>query len=168
MVRRVSSNLRVHAERNELVITRMFNAPRELVFKVYTDPNLVPLWWGPRKYTTRVEKMEVRPGGQWRFVQSDENGSEFAFHGEYLEIVPPERVVYTFVYEGDEQQSLIETVLFEESEGRTKMTAIDKFSSLEGLQNMLQEGMESGMNESFARLDELLKEVEKEPKKVHI
>ena len=77
----------------EIVMTRLFDAPRELVFKAYTDPAMVPHWWGQRGATTTVDKMDVRPGGAWRFVQRGPDGSEFAFNGEYREIVPPERLV---------------------------------------------------------------------------
>jgi len=75
----------------ELVMTRVFDAPRELVFKAYTDPKLIPHWWGPRKYETRVDKMEVRPGGVWRYIHRGADGQEDAFNGVYRENVPPER-----------------------------------------------------------------------------
>jgi uncharacterized protein YndB with AHSA1/START domain len=80
----------------EVLITRIFDAPRERVFKASTDPNLIPQWWGPKRYTTTVEKMDVKPGGVWRFIQSDKEGNKFAFNGVYREIEPPEREVYTF------------------------------------------------------------------------
>jgi uncharacterized protein YndB with AHSA1/START domain len=73
----------------EIVMTRVFDAPRELVFKAYTDPSLIPQWWGPRGFTTTVDQMDVRPGGVWRFVQRGPDGSEYAFNGVYREIAPP-------------------------------------------------------------------------------
>ena len=75
--------------KQEIVMTRMFDAPRELVFKACTDPNLVPRWWGPRSLSTTVDKMDVRPGGVWRFVQRDTSGNEFGFHGVYHAVSSP-------------------------------------------------------------------------------
>ncbi|MFZ3148040.1 MAG: SRPBCC domain-containing protein [Methanothrix sp.] len=79
----------------EVVITRIFGAPRELVFKASTDPDLIPLWWGPRRFATAVERMEVKTGGVWRFIQRDQDDNEYAFRGVYREIVPPVREVHT-------------------------------------------------------------------------
>src|SRR5574339_257992 len=84
----------------EVVLTRLFDAPRELVFRAHTDPELIPQWWGLRSNTTIVEELELRPGGAWRFVQRDAKGNEFAFHGEYREVMAPERLVNTFEFEG--------------------------------------------------------------------
>src|SRR5579859_6445445 len=82
--------------KQEVVITREFEAPRELVFKAFTDPKLIPQWWGPRYLSTRVDKMDLRPGGQWRFINQDAEGKEYAFHGVYHEVRAPERVIDTF------------------------------------------------------------------------
>src|SRR5574340_907548 len=79
--------------KQEILITREFNAPRELVFKVCMDPKLLPEWWGPRYLTTEVDKMDVRPGGQWRFINRDVEGNAYAFHGVYHEICAPERII---------------------------------------------------------------------------
>src|SRR6266567_1786426 len=84
----------------ELVMTRVFNAPRELVFQAHLDPQQVEQWWGPRAYITRVDKLEARPGGAWRFINRRADGSEEAFRGEFREIVPPERITWTFEWEG--------------------------------------------------------------------
>ena len=83
----------------EILITREFDAPRDLVFKAMTDPALMPRWWGPRRYKTVVDTMDVRPGGKWRMRNIAADGGEHAFRGEYREVVPPERVVWTFEYE---------------------------------------------------------------------
>src|ERR1700737_4723679 len=83
----------------EIVITREFDAPRELVFKAMTDPDLIPRWWGPRGQTTTVDKMDVRPGGTWRFVMGAADGMKSGFRGEYREVVAPERIVQTFEWE---------------------------------------------------------------------
>jgi uncharacterized protein YndB with AHSA1/START domain len=126
------------------------------VFKVLTDPNAVPQWWGPRILTTTVEKMDVRPGGIWRFVQRDPDGNEYAFHGEYREIVPPERTVSTFEFEGMPGHVVIETMTLEEHDGKTTLTETSLFESMEDRDGMLNSGMEAGASEGMDRLAELL------------
>ena len=140
----------------EIVMERVFNAPPELVFKAHTDPNLIAKWWGPRKYTTTVDKLELRVGGVWRFVQRDAEGNEYAFNGVYRGIVPPERLSYTFEFEGMPGHVLVETVTFEEQNGKTKVTVTGLYQSVEDRDGMLQSGMEEGANESYERLTELL------------
>lgn len=140
----------------ELEITREFDAPREIVFKAMTDPALVAKWWGPRRYQTVVDTMEVRPGGKWRMRNIAADGGEHAFRGEYREVTPPERVVWTFEYEPLAGHVSVETMTLTERNGRTLLTVHDVFSSKEDLDGMLQSGMESGASESYDRLDELL------------
>jgi len=140
----------------EIVSERVFDAPRELVFKTYTDPELVAEWWGLRSTTTIVDKMEVRAGGGWRFVQRNEDGTETAFRGTYREVTPPERIVQTFEWEGMPGHVLVETVTFEDLGERTKMVNTSLFHTTEERDGMLEAGMESGMNESLQLLDELL------------
>src|SRR5216110_524177 len=108
----------VRTSERELVTTYIFDAPSELVWKAWTDPKLIPRWWGPRRYTTTVEKMEVRPGGTWRFIQRDAEGNVYGFHGEYKEVVPPKRIVDTFEYEGMPGHVLVESATFEEIDAR--------------------------------------------------
>jgi uncharacterized protein YndB with AHSA1/START domain len=141
----------------EVVITRIFDAPRELVFRASTDPGLIPLWWGPKRYTTTVERMDVLPGGVWRFIQHDQDGNAYAFHGVYREIVPPKREVHTFEFEGMPGHVILETSIFEEFEGKTKLTVTDLFQSLEDRDGMFKTGMKEGATESMDRLEELLK-----------
>ena len=140
----------------EIVLTRVFDAPRDLVFRAYTDPKAIPQWWGPRNLTTRVDKMDVRPGGAWRFVQRDADGNEFAFNGVYREITPPERVVSTFEFEGMPGHIAVETMTLEEHDGRTTLTTTSVFASVEDRDGMLQSGMESGAAETMDRLAELV------------
>ena len=140
----------------EIGMTRVFDAPRELVYQAYTDPNHVPHWWGPRRMTTTVNTMDVRPGGAWRVVQRDPEGNEYGFRGEYREVVPPERLVYTFEFEGMPGHILVETVTFEEQDGKTTRTSTALFDSVEDRDGMLESGMESGAIESWDRLEELL------------
>ncbi len=141
----------------EILITRVLDAPRKRVFRAYTDPEAIPDWWGPRGYETRVEAMDVRPGGRWRFVQHDPEGREHGFHGEYREVVPPKRLVETFEYEGTPGHLVVESIDFDELRGgRTKVTVRAVYASKDDRDGMIQAGMESGMREGFERLEELL------------
>jgi uncharacterized protein YndB with AHSA1/START domain len=140
----------------EFVMTRTFNAPRKLVFKAYTDPEAVPQWWGPRDLVTVVDKMDVRIGGTWRYIQRASNGNEYAFNGTYKEIIPPSKVVSTFEFEGMPGHIVTDTVTFEEHKGQTTITVLSLFQSKEDLDGMLQSGMEGGANESYERFEELL------------
>jgi uncharacterized protein YndB with AHSA1/START domain len=140
----------------EFVMTRVFDAPRELVFRVYTDPETMPQWWGPRYLTTVVEKMDVRPGGLWRCIQRGPDGKEYAFHGEYKEVVSPSKIVSTFEFEGMPGHVVVDTVTFEVVGKKTKVTATSVFLSAEDLDGMIESGMEGGANESWDRLEEVL------------
>jgi len=149
----------------DIVVTREFEAPRELVFKVLTDPTLIPQWWGPRQYTTTVDKMDVRPGGRWRFVQQDGSGNEYAFHGVYHAVVPPERIVQTFEFEGATDHVAMETLTLEEVGGRTRMTVTSVFQTVADRDAMWASGMESGAREAYDRLEELLQTLKTGPVK---
>ncbi len=139
----------------EILITREFDAPRDVVFKAMTDPALIPQWWGPRKYETIVDKMDVRPGGAWRFINRGD-GEEFAFRGEYREITAPERIVQTFEFEPLAGHISIDTAVFTEQNGRTLMTNHTRFASKEDRDGMIERGMESGLRETHDRFAELL------------
>lgn len=145
----------------EIVITRVFDAPRELIFKTITDPALIPRWWGPRDHTTRVDTMDVRPGGQWRFVSTDAGGNEYAFRGEYREITPPEQIVQTFEFEGFPGHISVETMRLVEHDGKTTVSTTALFDTVEERDGMLQSGMEAGATESWDQLAELLAELQK-------
>ena len=140
----------------EIRIERVFEASRDRVFAVYTDPELIPEWWGLRDSTTIVDKMDVRPGGDWRFVSRDADGNETAFRGSYREISPPERIVQTFEWEGMPGYVSLETATFEDLGDRTKVVTTTLFYTTEERDGMLGSGMEYGVNETYARLDELL------------
>ena len=140
----------------EIRIEREFDAPRDRVFAVYTDPEMIPEWWGPHGTTTIVDKMDVRPGGSWRFVGRGADGSETAFRGTYREITPPERIVQTFEWEGMPGYVSVETATFEDLGDRTRVTTTSIFHTAEERDGMLASGMEGGLNETYARLDELL------------
>lgn len=152
------TTFKVTAEPNkhEIVITREFNAPRELVFRALTDPALVPQWWGPANMTTQIDAMDVRMGGLWRYVQQDNEGNEYAFRGVYHEIAAPERVVYTFEWEGMQGHILLETLTLTEQNGKTLITDSSVFQSVADRDGMLQSGMEEGAAASWDRLEALL------------
>ncbi len=137
----------------ELMITHVFDAPREMVWKAMTDPAAIPLWWGPRQYETTVDKMDVRPGGGYRFVQHDAEGTEHAFRGEYREVTAPERLVQTFEYEAMAGHISVETATLEEIGGKTTITIVSRFDSVEDRDGMINSGMEGGMRETYERLD---------------
>jgi uncharacterized protein YndB with AHSA1/START domain len=149
----------------EIVITRIFDAPRELVFRTMLDPALVPRWWGPARLKTKVEKMDVRPGGAWRYIQWEPDGTEYGFHGEYREIVPPEKAVQTFEFEGMPGHVSVDTATYEDTgDGRTKFTAASRFDTKEDRDGMLGSGMEEGVSETYDRLEALLAERQKAKK----
>jgi len=150
------TNIIVEPGKQEIVMTRIFDAPRERLFKAYTNPDGIPQWWGPRYLTTTVDKMEVKQGGLWRFVQVDPDGNEHGFHGVYHDIVSPERIVQTFEYEGAPGHVLLETVTFDEQDGKTKLTTQSVFQSVEARDGMVQSGMEEGAVELMDRLAELV------------
>ncbi len=148
--------------KQEILITREFDAPRELVFKAFTDPNLLPQWWGPRYLSTIVDKMDVRPGGQWRFINRDAEGNEFAFHGVYHQVLAPERIIDTFEFEGlpETGHVTLETLKLEELPGgRTRFTSQSVFQSVADRDGALQSGMQEGINDTYDRLAELLKKM---------
>lgn len=140
----------------EITLTRVFAAPRARVFAVLTDPALIPHWWGPRRMTTEVDQMDVRPGGTWRFINRDTDGTEYAFHGVYQEIVAPERVVQTFEWEGLPGHVSVETMTLEEQDGQTTLPTTSRFDTTEDRDGMLHSGMEDGARETWERLSELL------------
>jgi uncharacterized protein YndB with AHSA1/START domain len=129
--------------RNELEIRieRVFDAPRDHVFAVWTDPKLIPEWWG---HATVVEEMNVRAGGRWRFRTA--NG---VVEGEYREVVPPERLVQTF-------QNHLQTLEFENVDGRTKLTQTMRFETTEQRDMTMQYGVEAGAEAGFERVDAVL------------
>ena len=140
----------------EIRMVREFDAPRELVFNAFLDPDLIPRWWGPRNTTTVVDKLEARPGGKWRFINTGTDGTDHAFNGEFREITPHSRLVQTFEYEPWAGQISVETATFEEKDGKTIVDSISTFDTKEARDGMLNSGMESGAAETYDRLEELL------------
>jgi uncharacterized protein YndB with AHSA1/START domain len=140
----------------EIRLEREFGAPRERVFAVMTDPALISEWWGPRGTTTEVDQMDVRPGGAWRYVVRNADGSETAFRGVYREIASPERIVQTFEWEGMPGHISIDTAVLEDLGERTRLVTTSLFHTTEERDGMLSSGMEGGAGETYARLEELL------------
>jgi uncharacterized protein YndB with AHSA1/START domain len=137
-------------------MTRWFDAPPTLVFSAHTQLDYLRQWWGPRSATLSVCEADVRIGGAWRFVCREGDGFEHGFHGEYKAVSPPDTLSYTFEYEGMPGHVCLETLTFEEHDGRTLLTDTTAFDSREDRDGMLATGMEEGANESMDRLDELL------------
>jgi uncharacterized protein YndB with AHSA1/START domain len=148
--------------KQELFITREFDAPRELVFKAHTDPELYSQWLGPRGLTTTFEVFEPVSGGKYRFIQKDKEGNEYAFRGVSHEVAAPERIIGTFEFEGlpETGHVTLETTRFESLPGnRTRITTQSVFQSVADRDGMIQSGMEGGVNEGYERLDELLETI---------
>ena len=142
----------------EIVLTRRFNAPRELVFQAHSSCEHMTKWWGPRRYEIASCELDFRPGGKWRIVHRgvQGGGEEHGFRGEFREIVPPQRIVWTFEWEGMPGHISVETLTLVEEDGVTTLTARAEYGSLEDRDGMLRSGMEEGARETYERLEEYL------------
>jgi uncharacterized protein YndB with AHSA1/START domain len=139
----------------QILITREFNAPPHLVYQAYTTPDLVKRWWsGHRGSVTSVE-IDLRVGGSWRYVMTANEGFEVAFHGEYREIVPDERLVSTEVFEGMPDAEALDTLTLTEVDGRTRMEILVEHAKKEGRDAHIQSGMEEGMQEAMDALEQV-------------
>ena len=139
----------------QIVITRQFDAPRHLVYRAWTTPELIRRWWaGDRGKVTSAE-VDLRPGGRWRYVMTANGGFEVAFHGEYREIVPDQRIVSTEVFEGMPDAAAVSTATFAEQDGCTTLTILVEHTSQEHRDMHLNSGMEEGMNESLDHLEQV-------------
>lgn len=159
MIKKNKTTIIAKSGKQELFIIREFNAPRELVFKAHTDPELYKQWVGPRIFEMTIETFEAKNGGSWRYISKDADGNAYAFRGVYHEVVFPERIIGTFEFEGLPEKGHVEfnTARFEELPGgRTKLTIQAVYQSVADRDGMMQSGMEGGLNEGFERLDELL------------
>ncbi|MCD6068072.1 MAG: hypothetical protein K0S33_2898 [Bacteroidetes bacterium] len=147
--------------KQEVFVTREFDAPRELVFKAFTDAKLIARWLGPRELKMKIEKFEPKNGGSYRYIHSDEAGNSFAFSGVIHEVTFPERIIQTFEFEGLPERGhvVLETARFEAlPNGRTKFTNQSVFQSVADRDGMVQSGMERGVKDSYERLDELFEQ----------
>jgi uncharacterized protein YndB with AHSA1/START domain len=143
----------------ELTITRIFDAPRELVFAMWTDPKHLVRWWGPEGFTSPVCEVDARPGGALRIVMRAPDGTEHPMKGVFREVVRPERLVFTNMPVGSKDEPLADgltTVTFDESNGRTTLTLHTRAAALVPLANRMLEGMSAGWNQSIDRLAALV------------
>ena len=139
----------------QILITREFDAPRHLVFRAYTEPDLVSRWWPGRRGEMQVCEIDLRPGGAWHFVWRKSDGTEMAMRGVYQEIVSPERLVSTESWGGDWPETL-NTLLLSEQDGRTTITSRVLYVSKEARDAALKTGMQDGMSQTYDRLAEYL------------
>jgi uncharacterized protein YndB with AHSA1/START domain len=149
----------VEPGKQELTIIREFDAPRELVFRAYTEADLYARWVGPRGYEMVLEKFEPWEGGSWRYIHRDLQGNEYAFQGVNHEVKAPERIVGTFEFMGMPERGhvTLETAIFEALPGnRTRVVGQSVFRSVADRDGMVQSGMEHGVIDSMERLDEVL------------
>jgi uncharacterized protein YndB with AHSA1/START domain len=142
----------------EIVMTRLIDAPRELVFEAHSSCEHMSHWWGPRRYEFASCEMDFRPGGKWRIVHRgpEGEGGDQGFRGEYREIVRPERIVWTFEWEGMPGHVSVGTLSLEEQDGKTLLTSTSVFDTVQDRDGMLSSGMEEGAAETMDRLDEYL------------
>lgn len=147
---------------HEIRMTRLFDAPRRLVFEAMTKPEHVKRWWGQlgEGYSVPVCEIDLRPGGAWRFVNRHPHG-EVAFYGEYREITPPSRLVFTEIFEQYPDTVSVVTTVFTEEGSKTRMTATVRYPSLEVRDIVLASGMEKGAALSYDRLDDLVRELQR-------
>ena len=141
------------APKAELVLTRTFNAPRELVFKVWTDPKHLAQWWGPHGFTTKIREMDVRPGGAWRYAMRGPDGNDYPFDGVYLDVKEPERLVFDGTIHGSSEQRVWTEVTFADREGKTEVTVrqLYLFES-----EITRTGARIGWTQQLDRLEEFL------------
>jgi uncharacterized protein YndB with AHSA1/START domain len=139
----------------QILITREFDAPKHLVYKAWTTPELVKRWWHANRGEMTIAEIDLRVGGAWRYVMVANGGFEVAFHGEYREIVPNERIVSTEVYEGMPEAEAVDTLTFTEVDGRTILTVLVQHTSKEHRDAHINSGMEAGMQEALDLLEQV-------------
>jgi uncharacterized protein YndB with AHSA1/START domain len=142
----------------DLYYERTFAASREQVWSAMTDPAKIPMWWGPNGTTAEVVEMDVRPGGTWRYISHSPGRDDVEFYGEYLEVDPPQRLRWTFMFdiEGLGPQGGPETFLLDEVDGGTRVTSIGHMGSPEAIEMALATGMSQGAVETWDRLERIL------------
>jgi uncharacterized protein YndB with AHSA1/START domain len=139
----------------QILITREFDAPKHLVYKAYTTPELIKRWWGGDHGKVTLAEVDLRVGGRWRYVMTANEGFEVAFHGEFREIVPNERIVSTEIFEGMPEGEAVSTVTLDEEHGRTMLTNLSEYPSKEIRDAVINSGMEGGMQESMDDLEQV-------------
>jgi uncharacterized protein YndB with AHSA1/START domain len=139
----------------QILITREFDAPKHLVYKAWTTPELVKRWWNAKRGEVTVADIDLRVGGTWRWVMVTGDGVEVAFHGEYRELVPNEKIVTTEVYEGMPDAAALNTLTLTEKDGRTSMTLLVDHASREHRDGHVDSGMEAGMQDALDLLEQV-------------
>jgi uncharacterized protein YndB with AHSA1/START domain len=139
----------------QILITREFDAPKHLVYRAWTTPELVKRWWSANRGEVTSIEIDLRVGGTWRYVMVADGGFEVAFHGEYREIVPDERIVSTEIYEGMPEGEALDTVTFTEAGGRTTLTILVQHTSREHRDAHIESGMEDGMQDAMDLLEQV-------------
>jgi uncharacterized protein YndB with AHSA1/START domain len=140
----------------QILITREFDAPRELVWRAWTTPELIKRWWNAKRGEVTVAEVDLRVGGAWRYVMTtDEGGHEVGFHGTYREVVPTERIVSTEVFEGMPDAHSVNTLTLTEDGGRTTMTVLVEHQNREGRDAQIESGMEAGLQDALDLLEEV-------------
>jgi uncharacterized protein YndB with AHSA1/START domain len=139
----------------QILITREFDAPKHLVYKAWTTPELVERWWSGQRGKVTLAEIDLRVGGMWRYVMEADGGFEVGFHGEFREIVPNERIVSTEVYEGFPDGEALNTLTLTEENGRTTLSVLVQHSSKEHRDAHINSGMEAGMQESMDLLEQV-------------
>ena len=137
-------------------VSREFDAPRDLLFRAFTDPDLLVQWLGPRKYEMVIDTYDVRAGGTWRYLHRDDDGNEYGFHGVFHGDPSPDGMVQTFEFEGAPGHVSLDKLVLEERDGRTVVRTHSVYQSVEARDAMVESGMAEGMNDGFDRLDDLL------------
>jgi len=138
----------------QVQIRREFGAPRHLVYRAWTTPELIKRWWSGDRGEVTIAEVDLRPGGTWRYVMTANGGFEVAFHGEYREIVPGERIVSTEIFEGMPDAEAVVTATFAEKDGRTTLTLLVQHASREQRDAHINSGMEDGMQEAMDHLEQ--------------
>lgn len=141
---------------HQITVERDFDAPLELVYRAWTDPDLLVQWLGPRQYTMTIDRWDLRDGGSYRYIHRGDEGQEFAFRGVFHGDPSPDQLVQTFEFEGYPGHVSLDTLTLEERDGRTIALVSSIFQSVADRDGMIASGMEGGMNDGFDRLDELL------------
>jgi uncharacterized protein YndB with AHSA1/START domain len=139
----------------QILITREFNAPKHLVFKAWTTPELIKRWWAGDRGEVTIAEVDLRAGGSWRYVMTANGGFEVAFHGEYREVVPDEHIVSTEVFEGMPDAEAVSTATFTEKDGRTTVTLLVQHTSKEHRDMHINSGMEDGLQEALDYLEQV-------------
>ncbi len=149
------TTLIIEPGKQEVVASRYFDAPIEKVFSAHIDPEAIKFWWGPAYLESTIDEFDPTPGGKWKISQREPSGERYGFHGVYHS-VEPSQIVRTFEYEGVPGHVLMETTRFEEQDGKTLLTAISVYQTLEDRDGMVAAGMESGALESMDLLAQLV------------